>query len=118
MNGSRGSHIGEATAGTHRCSERGPVHPSFDFASIGAERIDHDTEATAEYDALRIPGEEPDSEGRTFQARRSMRSPISAERIDGNECEAVPADPPKEDISARLDAARQRLKRAVDVASD
>ncbi len=118
MNGSRGSHIGEATAGAHRCSERGPVHPSFDFASIGAERIEHDTEATAENDALQIPGEESDSEGRMFRARRSMASPISAERIDADERGAVPAGPPKEDISARLDAARRRLKRAVDVASD
>ncbi|MBI4897627.1 MAG: hypothetical protein HY827_04595 [Actinobacteria bacterium] len=105
-------------AGTHRCSEPGPVHPSFDFASIDAERIEHDPEVTAEHDALQIPGEQPDSEGRTFQARRSMASPISAERIDGDELSAVPAGPPKEDISARLDAARRRLKRAADVASD
>lgn len=117
MNGSRGSHIEEAMAGEHRRSEREPVHPAFDFKSIdvatnGSERLNDDQETTAEYDALQVPGEEPGADVRGFQARRSMSSPIGASRISSLDASA------KNDISARLDAARQRLKRAVDVAGD
>lgn len=131
-------------AGEHRRSEREPVHPTFDFASIDAaaidsasidpasiesasieaERLTDDRESTAECDAVQVPGEEPGADVRGFQARRSMSSSIGARRISSSDASSdvasdAPSDAPaKKDIAARLDAARQRLKRAVDVTGD
>lgn len=101
MRGSRGSKIGEATAGSRRRAEtvrdrREPVHPSFDFASISAARIS--------------PGSRPSPEPfEAEKARRSMASPIKAEKLPQQSDSVI-------DIESRLKAAEERLKRAADVA--
>lgn len=106
MRGSRGSKIGEATAGKRKRRSREPVHPSFDFALISAARLN--------------PGPRPLPEpGESGEARRSMAGPndrgsqIKAAKLPA-QAEGEPAS--VIDIESRLKAAQERLKREADVA--
>lgn len=134
----RGPSIRDAAgsgAGTPRRSERGPVHPSFDFESIKAWRIGGATRSPSATDESRAGGEprtgafdvggiEPDLGGTgaqqpdqvvAWESRRSIASPIRAARLTG-----VPASggESESEIAARLTAAQERLKRAADVVAD
>lgn len=105
MRGSRGSKIGEATAGKRTRRSREPVHPSFDFALISAARLNPGPRSLPE------PVEPSD-------ARRSM----SSSDVAGSQVKAAKLPEPQSasviDIESRLEAARERLKRAADVAPD